>query len=358
MYWATGEEATVKVSADAEEPVSIWLNGDSRSDAMFRGDGIANIDASEFEGEATLAGNNNDNVITAGAGDTSLWGAGGNDTLIGNDGKDEFFFVKGDGEDVIQNFNPDEDVMNTSDAAVVAVGVEGDDLIISLGENDSVTVEGAAGQNINFTNSYVENETGENASLLANITEDEINYDGTADLYWATGEEATVTVDENAGEEAAIWLNNDATREGNDARFMGDIAELDASNYAGNATLVGNDKDNVITAGSGNNSLWGGASASNDTLIGGEGADLFWYEKGNGDDVIVGSTDKDTLNLYGITLDDISSIDYDNNDIKLNINGGGSLTIKDGVESGVTAKLADGSTYTATADGDKHWTKQ
>ena len=53
-----------------------------------------------------------DNRIYAGNAGSSLWGGlGGNDTLTGGDGYDEFFYVSGSGSDVIQNAG-DNDVVN------------------------------------------------------------------------------------------------------------------------------------------------------------------------------------------------------------------------------------------------------
>jgi Ca2+-binding RTX toxin-like protein len=236
-------------------------------------------------------------------------------------------------------------------------------LIITLGEGDSLTVEGAANTPINFTNSYVQEETGENASLVAQVAEDELNYDSNTDLYWATGDDATVTVGEDVEGPVSLWLggHDNARYDGDSANFRGNINNIDATNYAGDATLVGNAGDNVITAGSGNNSLWGGSNGD-DTLIGGDGADLFWYDKGNGNDVIENIGAEDTVNLENITLDDLAAQGqalFNGNDIVLKFKDTeDTLTIKDGKNSGATFTLADGTVWTADDSAASGWKQQ
>ena len=60
---------------------------------------------------------------------------------------------------------------------------------------------------------------------------------------------------------------------------------LDARNSTRKRTLVGNTRANVIYAGAGGDSLWGGNSA-NDTLYGNSARDMFFYGKGDGSDCI------------------------------------------------------------------------
>ncbi len=63
----------------------------------------------------------------------------------------------------------------------------------------------------------------------------------------------------------------------------------------------GNELDNIITGGSGSQTIDGGAG--NDVLIGGGGADTFVFTSGNGTDLIMDFSANDTIRLngYGIT---------------------------------------------------------
>ena len=82
--------------------------------------------------EVMIGGDNSDNQVIAGDGGSSMWGGiGGNDTLNGGAGYDEFFYVQGSGNDVVQGAG-DNDVVNLLgvnlsqivDAAVDESGVE------------------------------------------------------------------------------------------------------------------------------------------------------------------------------------------------------------------------------------------
>ncbi len=62
---------------------------------------------------------------------------------------------------------------------------------------------------------------------------------------------------------------------------------------------IGNDLDNIISGGSGKQTIDGGLG--DDVLKGGGGADIFLFEKGNGSDLILdfGSDDNVRLTGYG-----------------------------------------------------------
>jgi beta-glucanase (GH16 family)/Ca2+-binding RTX toxin-like protein len=66
-----------------------------------------NIENLEVDGDQTYgAGDSNDNIIMGGAGSQQLYGGGGQDVLVGGAGADTFIVVKGNGNDVIQDFSP------------------------------------------------------------------------------------------------------------------------------------------------------------------------------------------------------------------------------------------------------------
>ena len=84
---------------------NIWLNG------VLGGiySNIRVLDGSSATGDATLAGDASSNVIYGGLGNNSLWGGnGGNDTLYGGLGTNGYYYVYGDGDDVIENARDDE----------------------------------------------------------------------------------------------------------------------------------------------------------------------------------------------------------------------------------------------------------
>ena len=296
-------------------------------------------------GQTTLIGAaDENNTLIAGTGANSIWGGGAsNDLLVGaagNENKDdstEFFFLAGDGKDTITNFeyvtpdgyNTNADKISTGETAVDKVQVDGSDVIITLATGtDRLRIEGAAGKDFQIENNF--------DTVTAQVNETELTYDGAADYFVATGKNAKLTVVEDSDNNAEIWLNNDPR--GTDAQFHGDIKTVDASAFTGNATLVGNDNNNVLIGGSGNNSLWGG-SHGDDSLVGGDGDDLFWYELGNGNDTISNVGDNDTINLFGVSLDDFAVTGealFDGNNVVAKFKNGDTLTIENGKNSSAT----------------------
>ena len=99
--------------------------------------------------------------------------------------------------------------------------------------------------------------------------------------------------------------------------------------------------------------MWGGAG--NDTLIGGAGADMFFYgvTGGNeGNDTISGVTEDDTVNLFGITLDqiDLNNTVANKSTITVKFNDGGSLSM---ASAGQTFILANDSNQSYKYDKDE-----
>ena len=213
-----------------------------------------------------------------------------------------------------------------------------------MGDN-KVTVAGVAGETFQFENEYTD------GTINLKVAEGEIAIDDEAKFYWAAGENATVGLGDYSAESATVDLTNANYNDKENLGFYGDIQGIDATGYAGDADLKGNDKDNVITGGAGNSSLWGG-NGGNDTLIGGDGADTFIYGKGNGDDVIENAGENDVVKLDGISLDELVATGnalFDGNDVKIELKEGGSLTVKDAKTNGVTFDIA-GTKYGVNKD--------
>ncbi|MBQ9479121.1 MAG: hypothetical protein IJU71_06150 [Selenomonadaceae bacterium] len=137
--------ATLEVDDDIWD-VSIWLNG---ADGKTY-DGIKVLDADDVRGAAILAGNDYENSIYGGEGESSLWGGIGseNDTLSGGDGCNTYFYLYGNGNDVVTNAN-DDDVINLLNIGLEDINfadVSIGDNEIKLGFNDggSIKVNGRA----------------------------------------------------------------------------------------------------------------------------------------------------------------------------------------------------------------------
>jgi Ca2+-binding RTX toxin-like protein len=91
----------------------------------------------------------NDKLLGQG-GDDKLDGGKGNDTLTGGTGKDTFVFSKGDGKDVITDFNVKQDILSiakgtngikTVKDVLKNADQKGKDVIIDLGHGNKITLK-------------------------------------------------------------------------------------------------------------------------------------------------------------------------------------------------------------------------
>ena len=166
---------------------------------------------------------------------------------------------------------------------------------------------------------------------------DDLTYDDAVNCYG--NHSATKLKIDSSYNDSKIEIRSD----GNDGKLYNNVKDIDASAYNGQAVLVGNTMDNVITASSGRSTLWGGANNDDDTLIGSSDYNEFFYLKGNGNDIIKYAKNTDLINLLDINLEDISSVGFDGLNLKLNFNTGGSLSMAS--LSNLTFQLADGNKY-------------
>jgi hypothetical protein len=334
-------------------------------DVSFRG--INNLKLGSGSNTIYGAADVNNSIVT-GLGSSSVWGGGSsNDIFIsrqasGKSGSSTFFYINGDGKDTIKNFeflasdasnSVTADVINVLGTAVKGAEIDGNNVVIQLASNDDdrLTIENAVGKD--FIVEY--GNVGAFETLVAQVHNNSLTVDGLANYYQATGKNATVSV--SSTNDAEVWL--DSSR--NNTTFVGDIRALNASAVEGKSTLAGNSYDNTIIGSQGNSSMWGGSSSeTNDTLVGGAGADMFWYGKNEGKDVITNVDGNDVVNLYNVSISDVE--DYDkwnitNNAISFNLKDGGSVTVLSN-NSGIGFKFADdANTYTINQRTKEYTTK-
>ena len=119
--------------------------------------------------------------------------------------------------------------------------------------------------------------------------------------------------------------------------------EVNGKDFAKFAVLIGaDDLANQLIAGSGGSSLWGG-NGGDDTLIGGDGYDEFFYTVGNGNDVIQNAASNDIVNLLGVALEQITDLKVNDVAVEIGFNNGGKLRVEGNTGAGF---LLGGVTYT------------
>lgn len=225
--------------------------------------------------------------IFAGDGGSTLWGGFGayDDTMAGGLGRDEFVYIDGGGNDVIVNY----------------------------GNTDVIRVGGT----VNGVN------------LFGNFA---LNFsDGMLTL--VDYQDKIITVTDGAGNIAG------------QACYASGEAVLDGRGLVGKEVLVGGAfGSNLIIAGNGGSSLWGGFGGVN-TLVGGGGSDEFIYTAGSGVVFAQNANAFDSVNLYGVTFNQIADVVVTATDTTISFTDGGLLNVQG---SGLTYKI-EGATYVANA---------
>ena len=286
------------------------------------------------------------NTLIAGTGSSSIWSNSGKDLMVGNTSEDKngsttFYYMPGDGRDTIQNFDfmtgttdVTADYVQFDDySGVTDVMLRGDDVVIGINnsKDDYLTIVDAKGKSFHV-----------NDDLIAKVDTPLVEYDGFTNCYVGIGNNVTMSVGANMGD-VAIWLSDDLL-EYHGTMYDGNFRAIDASQATGNNTLAGNEFDNLIIGGAGNNSIWGGYASSNDTLVGGTGQNTFFFALENGHDVIQGAHDGDVVSLEDIFYDNIVRADVTDGGAIIELEDGSSLEIQS--TANIDYRLQDGSTYT------------
>ncbi len=224
-------------------------------------------------------GAGDDNIVTYGASSTISGGAG-NDTieLLGRNTLIQY--KNGDGNDLIQNFDPYDTISIVSDT--YSSEQVGSDLILTIGEG-SITLENVA--RLEAVN--VINTSGETTKI--SLTPINLIADDKTD--------STV--------------------------ILGSVTEIfDASKRTKPINITGNDLNNTITGGRKNDTINGGGGEN--LLTGGKGKDLFLFSEGN--DTITDFSAQDKISVASA----YENFSVNGSDLIFNFGEENSLTIKNG----------------------------
>ena len=262
-----------------QQPGLLW-SGDNREAVsrtllacMMSGTQLQNIEFGSGQAETIKLdyssvvgfGDLGDDVILGSGADDVILGGGGNDLLAGGAGNDSYIWFHGDGNDVI-----DERVYGDGDKLILS-GVKSGDISFLRADGDITLVVSAS----------TPGGTDGGSVKLLNI-----------DPQWNESVDTIVLAD-------ATWSLADLR-----AKFL--LAAATTGNdyitgFKGNDLMIGGAGDDTLTGGAGADTLSGGAG--NDMLIGGDGPDTFIWNRGDGQDEILGGGyfDSDTLVLKGVT---------------------------------------------------------
>ena len=249
----------------------------------------------------SIVGNRKANVITAGAGSSTLNGGKGNDTLRGGDGEDIFICAGNFGKDVIENF----------------------------GEGDAISLDGGA---------TIKEFAMKDGNGFMKIGNSSLTVKGTSEFKFTAGDETKIFSGGNIfdADKTAVTLSTAF----NDMFRLGEYESADGSLTRKSVTLVGNEKDNYLSGGkkndtliggAGNDTLWGGKGK--DELWGGSGADVFIFRAGDGNDTIsdYDYSDGDMLTILKKNGDPntFGKAVFDGDTLTLSVKGGGKIIFTD-----------------------------
>ncbi len=304
-----------------------------------------------------MGSSTNKETLKAGAGNTTLWGGGkAADVLQGNNSTDTsvtYFYTTGDGKDTVESASwgssDQNDVLYFKDVTLASIKNDSGTATFTMADSaDKLTVKGVSNNTVvKFTNDGEE------------IKQAKIGYSGKSNTWtyeegvsmYLGGKSNTITVSEDAD----IWLD------GSKGTSYENVSKVSASSSTGTVVIAGNGTvEEVLEAGKGESSLWGGAGSSNDTLKGAAGGSTaYYFGKGEGNDVITSTTSDDKVLLYNVASSDIASIDTSTSgQMKFTLTDGATLTIK-GMNSSSSVsefELGDGSKWTYSYSN-KSWTQ-
>ena len=149
--------------------------------------------------------------------------------------------------------------------------------------------------------------------------------------------DSQVTLKVGSNFNAEVWAENISD--------IYNVVAVNAVDNPNNLILAGNSISNVIYDGAGNSSLWGGNGNVDDTLVGSSGAEMFWYGKYDGYDVITNADSSDVVNLYDVNLSEITAANVSASQVVIRFNTGTALVINDSNNVTPTFQLGGGGRY-------------
>lgn len=327
------------------DSVDTWITKANTGINMDAHEAVNKVNLYGADGNDTLIGNTKDNSLFGGKGDDVIWGGGaGNDTMKGDAGADTFYWGTGEGNDLIVDmeagFAAGNDVIKLYNANVADLTFANDSAAnntLSIGSGSAKKNLTLGGVNANTSELLIEDKNGVTqkvwfaaANEKMTVTADSL----AADLYISNGNGA---VDFSATTTTSVNLN--------DSKFT-KITQATGSATAHTTLVGGYTTSSTLTAGAAGADLWGGGSKA-DSLVGAGGVDTFWFGAGDGKDIIkkfAGGFAKgnDVLKLHTVAdLKDVKLVtDAANSTIKLS--SADVLTLEDitaATNAGVNLKL-------------------
>lgn len=301
-------------------------------------------------GNDSLTGGLGDDILSAGNNADTLFGGLGNDRLDGGGGVDLYLYYAGQGHDILWESGTDIDTLEFG-AGVTLADLEITRIsntalrigILPTAGTGSITIEQGNLEILKFADTSTFDLRTMNQTLIGTSGDDTLR--GIAAGSMGTGSDTLQGMDGNdilyadASGESDVKVNWLYGGNGNDSLY-GDGGNDELNGEADNDTLTGN---------AGNDTLTGGAG--DDTANGGAGNDRYVFNYGDGVDTAYDTAGADRIVFgAGITAANLNIFRIDNDDVKIEIDGGagGSIVLQSQTYSSAyvieTLEFADAST--------------
>ena len=300
---ATGLSLASKAAGQMFDMTNVENDG-----VKFVGDSFANVTVGTENGAAMFIGTKDVSQINVNAGTSengaAVWAGKDTDATV----------TLGDGADIVWAGFLDGDVTVSS--------ITKDDAVYTYGANlDAKAVAGKLSYNDNNRLVFASSDSTKMDLGAIGATGAAFKVAGNAgSLYNVVG--MNVSKDVSYSEDADILVGDDATLKvmvektvgidlsgtmGLDSKVYSGIKNIDASKSTSNSCLVlANSASGEIKASAGGSAMWGGGNESQ-TLVGGYGADIFWFGSTDGADFAQNVSKDDYVFLYNAA--DISEVE-------------------------------------------------
>jgi Ca2+-binding RTX toxin-like protein len=320
------------------------LGGADEVVASLLAAGIVDVTEDGGAGNDTLVGTRGNDTLLGGDGDDDLLGFRGNDTALMGAGDDTFEWLPGDGSDTVDGqagrdtllFNGSNDAEKfdlsadgnrarfTRDLGGVAMDLDGVERLDlnAFGGADTVTI---------------------NDQSATDLTALDLALDGAAGTGFGDGAADSVVVNATALDDG-IQIASFGTRiaigglfpfmniTGEDGLDALTVNTLGGDDVVDSANLAATNASELVKL-----TLIGGAG--NDTLVGSQGADTFVWNPGDGSDVIEGQENPDTVIFNGSDVSENLVLSADGDRVRITDDVGGVTMSLGGVENATVSPL-------------------
>ncbi len=311
----------------SQDSISLWNNFTGTLDANKLLSTIEQIDGSGVtQGIALRSRSNLATTVKGGSGNDTITGSNKNDFLQGNGGADSL--TGGAGRDTLYGGTGSDTLYGGAGDDYLSGGTGSDVFMYTNGEGNDTIADFTAEDTVQILRATVTKATLENGNADVKLTV------GKGSLTLKNTGNTDIAVKDTSGSYIlgvnSISLRDDYRGTMDVRKFQWDVTTVDGSAAAKAVNLYGNDRANVLRAGQAGGSLRG--FAGNDTMYGGTGKDVFWYDSGN-NAVYDYEAGKDSIRTAKSAL---KSCEIYGNDIVMKFADYGSMTLKNAAGKTVT----------------------